>query len=249
MRAAGSGASGHLGARRAVAGLDQGLQLRRRAVLALTAAAAARSPSCRRCRAFAFLQSQVRLRLCVHARSSATVQLLRLSRTTRTVTVRPVDPDTACRPPVSLGPVSPHAPLSGHGPPAAGTRSGTLPMLQSILTRPAGRRSALDQLPSRAALLTRPASRRDALGHAAHASVDSDTACRPPGPDCARVCRLRCCCCSPGWDQTRTPSRWLPLRRASRPSHASPAGLPAAGSGGSGPESADSGVSTAHSAE
>ncbi len=33
-------------------------------------------------------------------RHLCTVQLLRLSRTTRAVTVRPVDPDTACRPPV-----------------------------------------------------------------------------------------------------------------------------------------------------
>ena len=102
--------------------------------------------------------------------TSATVQLLRLSRATRTVMVRPVDPDMACRPPVGLGPVSPHAPLSGLGPPAAGTRSGMLPTLQLI----------------------------------------PDTARQPQGPDCARVCRLGCCCCSPGWDRMGTPSRWLP---------------------------------------
>jgi hypothetical protein len=64
--------------------------------------------------------------------TSATVQLLRPSRTTRTVTVRLVDPDTACgRPRASLS----HAPLSGHGPPAAGMRLGTLPMFQSIRIR------------------------------------------------------------------------------------------------------------------
>ncbi len=74
--------------------------------------------------------------------ASATVQLLRLGRTTRTVTVRPAVPDMARRPPVSLGPVSltralrtrpasrrdalgraAHASADpGHGPPAAGPR-------------------------------------------------------------------------------------------------------------------------------
>jgi hypothetical protein len=48
--------------------------------------------------------------------TSATVQLLRLSRTTRAVTVRPVDLDTACQPPVAgssaASPDSPSTPPS-----------------------------------------------------------------------------------------------------------------------------------------
>ncbi len=138
--------------------------------------------------------------------TSATVWLLRLSRTTRTVTVRSADPDAACRPPVGLGPVSPHAPLSGHGPPAAGSLLGSQPKLQSARIRPAGRRPAFQvwtstlsrcfpdtarQPPGRALaflpllrpMRIRPAGRRSALGLDPLTRRSPDT---PPGRARAR---------------------------------------------------------------
>jgi hypothetical protein len=111
--------------------------------------------------------------------TSATVQLLLPSRTTRTVTVRPVDPDTACRPPVGLGPASltrrspdtarqppgcararcPCFSRSGHGLPAAGR-----PWTCTLLRRSS---DTARQPPGRARACCPCFS-------------DPDTACRPP---------------------------------------------------------------------
>jgi hypothetical protein len=72
--------------------------------------------------------------------TSATVRLLRLGRKTRTVTVRPADPDTACRPPVGLGPdfLMRHSPDTARQPP--GHAQALCPCFSRSRKRPASRR-------------------------------------------------------------------------------------------------------------
>jgi hypothetical protein len=167
------------------------------------------------------------------------LRLLRLSLTTRTVTVRPADSDTACRPPVGLGPDSPmpHSPDTARQPP--GRARARCPCFSRSRQRPASSRvPTVSELLSSVAVVAHPArigrgcSR---AGYPCHGLLGHPTLCPP-------VCRPR--------DRAAAdPS--LPARRCQQPTrlsdgcgssrtgapgvggltlaHASSAGLPAPG--------------------